>query len=205
MSYHQVLSQDVQWPHLLSNKLNIPNLVNYAIGCGSNSRIIRTTLEFLSSHDDLENTLVIIQLSDSFRFEFISKKGYEWVQCNNNACVPSCEEGYELIANKLKHYNKQVEFLEYFQHVMTLEYMLKMSKVKKYFIINWTAEHEFDQIALDKIDFLNKSISWIKKLDSKGSSIFKTNYEPFKTDPHPNENGHQQIANWVLDLIKHRI
>jgi hypothetical protein len=205
MSYHQVLPRDVQWPHLLSKELNIPNLVNYATGCGSNSRIIRTTFDFLNSHDDLENTLVIIQISDAFRFEFISKVFNEWVQCNNNACVPSCEEGYELIANKLKHYNKQVEFLEYFQQVMALEYMLKMSKVKKYFIINWNGGHEFDHVALDKINFLNNSISWIKPLDSTGSSIFKTNYEPFKTDPHPNKNGHQQIADWVLDLIKYRI
>jgi hypothetical protein len=205
MSYHQVLPREVQWPHLLSRQLNIPNLVNYATGCGSNPRIVRTTFDFLSSHNDLENTLVIIQLSDAFRFEFISKTSKEWVQCNNTCCLSDDKEGWELLDIKLKNYNKLVEFSEYAQQVMALEHMLKISKVKKYFIINWNGSQEFDNIEQHKIKFLDNSISWIKESDSKGSSIFRSEYEPFESDPHPNENGHKQISEWVLNLIKNKI
>lgn len=34
------------WPYFLSEKLKADMCVNYAMGCGSNDRIVRTTLDF---------------------------------------------------------------------------------------------------------------------------------------------------------------
>ncbi len=64
------------WPYHLSNKLNIEKTINHALGCGSNQRIVRTTLDwiFSKSQEELYNTLVIIQWSDPSRFEYYVPK-----------------------------------------------------------------------------------------------------------------------------------
>ena len=50
------------WPQYLADHLQIPNIVNDAIGGGSNARIFRTTMEYIAqlSEEQRAQTLVII-------------------------------------------------------------------------------------------------------------------------------------------------
>jgi hypothetical protein len=137
MSYYKLLPKNIQWPNLLGKELGIERVVNYGEGCGSNSRILRTTLDYLNNSQDLEETLAIIQTSNPFRFEF--QFANSWVQCNNlhaatkNRTASSLAE--QLISSKLKTYTKETEFNEYFQQALAIEHLLKFSPIKKYFFI----------------------------------------------------------------------
>ena len=60
------------WPYFLGKKINASKTVNLSHGNGSNNRIFRTTLNWLSkqSQEDLDNTIAIIQFSEAARNEF---------------------------------------------------------------------------------------------------------------------------------------
>jgi len=64
------------WPHHLGNLLGIDNVVNLSLLCGSNQRIVRTTLNWLLSKtpEELKNTIAIIQWTESSRYEYYVPK-----------------------------------------------------------------------------------------------------------------------------------
>lgn len=72
-----VRTNDV-YPGILAKKLNIPTYTNEALGGGSNDRIIRTTLEWVSNYlgrgHDPERLFVIIGWTQCYRKEFTWNK-----------------------------------------------------------------------------------------------------------------------------------
>jgi hypothetical protein len=73
-----------QWPHILANKLNIPDVINDALWNGSNERTFRKLDQFLKSHTgDLDKVLFIIQFTFPWRYEMWSdniQEDYTWEQ-----------------------------------------------------------------------------------------------------------------------------
>lgn len=64
------------WPHHLGNLLGVNNVVNLSLLCGSNQRIVRTTLNWLLSKtsEELTNTIAIIQWTELSRYEYYVPK-----------------------------------------------------------------------------------------------------------------------------------
>ena len=64
--------QKITWPAHLKKLFRYENVVNKAMGCGSNQRIVRTTFDWVTSQpkEILENTIAVIQWSDPFRYEY---------------------------------------------------------------------------------------------------------------------------------------
>jgi hypothetical protein len=60
------------WPHHLGNLLRADNVINLSLSCGSNQRIVRTTLNWLLSKTpkELKNTIAIIQWTELSRYEY---------------------------------------------------------------------------------------------------------------------------------------
>ena len=206
MTFHNVLPKEQQWTHLLGKELNIPNIINDGLGCGSNPRILRTTFDYLSCQTDISNTLVIIQLTNPFRFEFNEGPNF-WGRCNNNSCVAhDVNYGKKFTAVKSRYYTTEAEFNEFFQQVLAIECMLKSFNIKKYFFIHYNGDEEFKTINNQSKRFLDKSISWASSLNMSESSIFKSNFEKISnTDHHPGIRGNEQVKDWLLNLIKHRL
>ena len=87
------LRQTMVWPWFLKNHLNMENCVNDALGCGSNQRIVRTTLEWLQSQtpDTLNDTLAIIQLTETSRYEYFEPDYEQWSLCKVEVCMQESE------------------------------------------------------------------------------------------------------------------
>ncbi len=64
------------WPHHLGKLLNSDEVINYSIACGSNQRIMRTTIDWLTSKtkEELKNSIAIIQWTELSRYEYYVAK-----------------------------------------------------------------------------------------------------------------------------------
>jgi hypothetical protein len=60
------------WTYHLGQLLGVDDVVNYSIACGSNQRIMRTTVDWLTSKtkEELQNTIAIIQWTELSRYEY---------------------------------------------------------------------------------------------------------------------------------------
>ena len=69
------------WPGQLAQNLGAESVTNLGISCGSNQRIIRTTLEWClqQTPEKLKNTVALIQWTHSMRYEYyVPKKDSIW-------------------------------------------------------------------------------------------------------------------------------
>ena len=73
---------NVTWPKHLSDLLACTEFHNHGMGCGSNARIVRKTLEFfvpkVLNGEDLSDWIVAIQWSEPSRFEFFDTVTNTW-------------------------------------------------------------------------------------------------------------------------------
>ncbi len=77
------------WPHHLGELMGMDKVVNLSLACGSNQRILRTTLDWLlsKSPEELKNTIAVIQWTELSRYEYYVMKddnpieniGHRWI------------------------------------------------------------------------------------------------------------------------------
>jgi len=81
----------VTWPGVLAKNLKSNSFRNYALSCGSNDRIVRTSLEFyrdlLQQGKQVTNWYAIIQFTYSERFEFFDASKQSWSIIKNNIYI----------------------------------------------------------------------------------------------------------------------
>jgi lysophospholipase L1-like esterase len=105
------------WPHHLGKLLNSDEVINYSIACGSNQRIMRTTIDWLTSKtkEELKNSIAIIQWTELSRYEYYVAKNQNdqienihdrWL-LNKSDCVVT---SWDVTDNY--HKNKTVFFMD---------------------------------------------------------------------------------------------
>jgi len=193
------------WPTLLAKNLNF-DLVNEAMPGGSNYRIVRKTLDFLSVH---RPQLVVIAWSSYLRTEFSSQNscpaGVNNLDYNGQPIIqvqPNYNKYHKhdigVVESFYKTANQEWLMDNYLNQVLLLQSYLKCSKIQHVFVN-----------ALDNYDreFYRRPKSKLVTGEFLGwpNQCFNQWFDASQRlpDGHLNEQGHVRLMEMLLDHVKH--
>ena len=208
------------WPYKLSKLMNMSEHVNLSIGCGSNQRIIRTTLEWIMQQDrsTLDRTIAIIQLTEPSRYEYYQDDIDEWtlnkiehvqfvgtdaeieyanVLNEHRLSTFTWVEGiFKIVDTCLTLDNIFKSFgIEYYlcTNSNDMRYLTKMIKTHQPKMCNYES-HRYSVSSLTKyLSLINKSCNWINGTYEK-SVLCEMGLETLVNDAHYSQKGHAQLA-----------
>jgi hypothetical protein len=198
-------------------------LINDGLGAASNSRMIRTTLDFInnSSQEDLESTLVILQWTLLERDELFLNDGEsnaQWVRFNPTQRFSDLERcfapGFVNIVDKFWElhtayiHNFEHKLMKYFQDIYLMHNLLKAKNIKHYFFnafpIGFGAPETFNLDFSKWFDIYAKEIepTALNCFDTFSEFVYNTQSETNQTliisDGHPNALGHKLWADHII-------
>lgn len=193
----------VTWPGVLGELTKSEDTVNYALPCGSNDRILRTTLNFfgekLANGDRCKDWIAIIQLTYAPRFEFFDEKIGKWSLVKQDNFLdgngtPYDSKTKERLENYYRFNNDVFYQNKTFHHICTLGHFFSFHKIKYFF---WTLYN--DQLYLDTMQkkYCNKHFNWMSD---------DIDFHPKATRlscGHPTKQGHIELAKLFRREIKH--
>jgi hypothetical protein len=196
------------WPHHLGNLLNATQVINLAVGCGSNQRTFRTTHDWVtsSSADTLSDTLAIIQFTEPSRYEYnLPANGHDleesWVKCKAGVVTsdiwrPDLNELHQEINDKRLCFYSDIEgAYSVLAYCEALHNLFTRHGVKYYF---WDGGFLFfllEENLIDKKlkDYFLEKFNWFP---------LRIPYEPIAAhDVHPSIQGHKDIANNLHQIL----
>lgn len=203
----------VVWPHHLGKLLNTEQVVNLAMGCGSNQRIIRTTFEWLltQSKEELADTIAVIQFTEPSRFEI----NYDniWYNCKigcvtfgDNRIVSTHEEDmkvqemYSLVESRFITYSDVESDYSLLSSVLAIDNLFKQFHLKDWYFWSFSNDlirskyKEYYCIYYKIVDKHYMTDLW--NYSRVGTQFFNKEF-----DPHPDIEGHRQIANALFHEI----
>ena len=81
----------ITWPGRLAEIMEYSEFHNHSMGCGSNSRIVRKTLDFftplLLAKQDLSDWAAVVQWTDPMRFEYFDDESQSWALCKHDVLL----------------------------------------------------------------------------------------------------------------------
>lgn len=201
------------WPHHLGKLLGADKVVNLSSGCGSNSRMIRTTLDWIKtlSRTECENTIAVLQFTEWSRFELYSQidnnNEYEniqdrWLKCKVDTAIltgagvdppDDVDNIIDFVNRKVTYETSIVWVYQTLSWLYALKGIFDNYGIKKYYFWHmgqswkfWPKEYK-DEVC-NNFNILDKDEDWI--------------YDRVNTiDTHPNINGHKQIAHIIYNKI----
>ena len=201
------------WPNHLGNLINVDQVVNLSIGCGSNERIQRTTFDYFTNlihQQSLSNDwYAIIQWSIPHRFEYWDEGSDSWALCMVNGSMTSRETDWRhrvQIDNFTKHiwtnFNDTTYSQRYWTQVVGLASFFEKFKIPYWFsnldtsALNYLDSHQ--------IEYLQNHVSWLgNSPHKKFGDLFEERHD--SGSGHPSRLGHQQIAQSIYNLIQDKL
>lgn len=191
------------WPHHLGKLLDTDSVVNLAMGCGSNPRIVRTTLEYFLQNTPKEPIIAVIQFTDPFRFELYNSNDIndwnndteKWARVTNSGYI-DCGMNLDFMKNLLKvnveTYTHIHGMYQLITQTLALVKLFEMYDVRYYL---WDAFTTLNIYPKKYIDFIKK----FHILDPGGAWMYD---RISQKDNHPSILGHKQIAELIYKDIK---
>jgi hypothetical protein len=195
--YLTELRERSTWPWFLKNKLNAECCVNYAMGCGSNDRIVRTTVDFFIdrkiTHNDLEDWLVIIQFTTPERYE-IFENG-KWLLIKSDVVIPSVsKEKYDAYQARMVDNNENY-INKIFNQCVLLSSFLKTNNIKYYFVHARFPSYSKESYKM----YLENNVNWLAE-SINDSFILNFSDKKFSSG-HLNTKGHKEAAERIFNYI----
>jgi hypothetical protein len=206
------------WPHQLMNLLEYDNNVNLSMGCGSNQRIVRTTLDWILKQDreTLDNTIAVIQWTEVSRYEYYSRTTQpdqnnnwnwdnsddDWALVKAGICIypPGArnfhipEKEFHQSQLRYKTYSDVEGLYSFITQFTALANIFEKYNIKYYY---WNALGVPVKYFPDSLKDYSSSFNW---LNNKHDHWY---YDRISTeDKHPNEHGHKRIAQYMFKEIK---
>lgn len=222
---HQSYRYKHRYANIIAEKLDA-EVVDLSATGNSNHAIVRTLIDFLilngyTKKDKNKELFVCIGWTSPVRTEFwIDKFGYyygygPWF--NSSPLIISNKEIYEALKQfTLYLHSERKQIIDYYMQVLTMERFLKSYDINyimfQCFYNNEFGLTKFDNI-FDKPEYVNLKEQQIynevddKRFLSKNESLFtkffSKNYDKFMFEKtHPNELGHQVIADFIYNSCK---
>jgi hypothetical protein len=191
------------WPAHLADLLGAEECVNLSMGCGSNDRIVRTTMDFFSQNTDTD-WLVIIQLTQPHRFEYWDEQHQTWVmnipnsvKLEKNITANDTCEHIRFRDSVYVHTNDRTYAQKYWTQVIGLASFLSNRNLNYKFI---NLVKNFD-VHLEEYQrqYLSSNVNWLNDnyMDTIGS-LFSGQDD----GTHPTVEGHKEIAQSIFDKLK---
>lgn len=210
------------WPHHLGLKLNA-SVINLGAGCGSNQRIVRTTLDWLSqqSLEILSQTLAVIQWTDPSRYEYYEPYNYKdrkenmqhrWVKVNSQVVI-GCKEDSNPEKSRRdeerreKRYETHTIQEDMYRMISDIAAMAKIFKdfgVRYYY---WSHAHISDKFYPHLLKYY-KTYPWLNPPLNGDDDDWRLHWQYERvspTDMHPSFLGHKQIAEYIYEKIKFEV
>lgn len=202
------------WPHHLGNLLNAKKVTNLSAGCGSNSRMIRTTLDYLRtlSSQEREDTIAVMQFTEWSRFELYNQldenNDYEniqerWLKCKVDTAILSgshmqapdnIDDIVDLVNRKIILETPIVWIYQTLGCMYSLKGIFETYGVKKYYFWQlgqgwnyWPDKYKTE--IYENFNIIDKDKDWEYERVDKIK------------DTHPSLNGHKELANIIYNKI----
>ncbi len=199
------IEQQHTWPALLAEHFKF-ELINEAVPGGSNYRIIRKTLDFLSKH---KPALVIIAWSSYLRTEFSSQCSYPSLASNldyNGQPIIQVQPNYNKyhkddvkgVESFYKNVNQEWLMDNYLNQVLLLQSYLKYSKILHVFVNALdNYDREFYRRPKTKL-VTGEFLGWPNQCFNQWFDASQR-----LPDGHLNEQGHVRLTEMLIDHVKH--
>jgi hypothetical protein len=182
------------WPSHLSNLLSCTETVNFAIGCGSNQRIVRTTFDFfidkIKNNENLSDWVAVIQWTEPSRYEIYDEKFDRFNLIKLDVVIPNVKQNrYEYLQNRF--YESDELFIS--------EFLVHLNSLASFFD-KWNINYRFTRINPSPPipDYYKNNLKWVDEFSSMldHHKIFQ-----YKCG-HPNIEGHKLIAKELYNSFK---
>jgi|688.fasta_scaffold378567_2 hypothetical protein len=195
------------WTHHLGNKLNANSIVNLAIGCASNQRIVRTTYNwFFEQYDGKEEVIAVIQLTDCGRYEVYNTDNFydltndelRWSRIKIDLAMRGGGTYSPEEYTKLQHrFYFDTEIENIYNTIRDCAALSNLSNIFPVKVLIWGLSN-WDLHYKDKCA---KQIKILNKLNYTEIGTLK--YDKIsEKDPHFSRLGHEQISEWLyLQLL----
>lgn len=201
----------VTWPKHLADKLNCTEFTNQGMGCGSNERIVRKTLEFftdkINNGIDVSDYFVAIQWTESSRFEFFDNASKSWgivkhdvIATENVRAMPDDER--QEIFTYFKYNNNKYWASKLFASIICLGTFFAQYNIKYVFTM---VNCPYTLIGFDEyqLKYCNDNFNWYNN-DILKSGVDNMDVERVGSG-HPSELGHIQIAQHLYQFLSTQI
>ena len=206
------------WPHHLMNLLEFDNNVNLSMGCGSNQRIVRTTLDWILQQDreTLDNTVAVIQWTEPSRYEYYSKstepdKHSNWDWENNlgdwslvkvGGCIyPPGVKNWHMPDEEIKQ--SQIRYRTYSDIEGLYSFVSQFTALANIFETYNIKYYYWNALGVPVIYFPEPIKKYASKFNWVNPDHLSWDYERIsKDDHHPNVNGHLQLAQYIFKEIQ---
>ena len=199
----------VTWPKKLADKLECTEFYNHGMGCGSNERIVRKTLQFftdkINQGIDVSDYIAVIQWTDQSRFEFFDEFSKSWGLVKHDVIAiekprPNEDIGFaQDLYNTFKFNNDMYWASKLFASIVCLGNFFKQHNIKHLFT---TMNCMGTFIGFDEyqIDYCSDNFTWYNN-DIIHSGIDDMQVERCEKSSHPSEYGHTHIAEHLYKFL----
>lgn len=201
------------WPQKLAKKMNIDECVNLSLGCGSNSRILRSSLDFFT-YEMTENRMsddwiAIIQWTQAHRYEYWDEDSQSWAMVIPSGTTTSRFIKYEEMKKLDKHLSNTYAYLNdktyaqwYWSQVVSLAAFFDQNKIR-YWFTNLSTDH-MGFLGAWQQQYLREKINWINDdMYSTIGMIFQDRHD--SGSGHPSLLGHDQIAQSIYCFLERKL
>lgn len=212
------------WAGRVKEQLKIKNLINGALGGASNSRILRTTVDFILTltKEQRQSTLVVIGWTDTGRDEILLQN--TWQYFNVTQPFSSTINKHQITDDELikkvdkfqedyivNIYEDRVGVQKYFQGVYLLSNLLENLGIRYYFfsaLPQWWGDGELklNHVVEDELPVYVKwyeNHHFIHPMSDNMFTFIQSNKQfPRGKYNHPLSQGHVAWADYLLPFIK---
>jgi len=184
------------WPWHLHQLLGTEECVNLAMGCGSNARIVRTTLDFfvekINKQEDVNDWLAVIQWTEPSRYEVYDDRCGQFNLIKTDVVLPEVSsERFDYLQKRFLEDDKTFNS-EWFTLLVCLSSFFNKHNIRYVF-----------SLMMPMYNLNNYCIHNMNWLDSKIESSVLIDTEKFRyNNIHPNLDGHKYIANRIYNRVK---
>lgn len=200
----------ITWPKHLSDKLGCSEFHNHSMGCGSNARIVRKTLDFflpkILNNEDLSDWVVAIQWTEPSRFEFYDEISKSWAIAKYDVALFEKHRNTDVDdkQNILHYYSYNNDIVwgqQFFTQINALGNFFKAHGIRYVFtMIHESFAHTLTE---QQKRYCNENFVWYAN-DMIVGTIDRMKVEPCINDPHPSIVGHQQIAEKLFSFLSNQ-
>lgn len=216
------------WPYKLMNMMGMSEHINLSQGCGSNQRMIRTTLEWIMEQDrsTLDRTIAIIQLTEPSRYEYYQEDTDHWTLNKvDHVLLKGTDAEMDLARRindlRLSTFTPVEGIFNVVNTCLTLDNIFKTFCIDYYLVTNANYmcsmmeliqthqpemfkldSHRYSESSLENyISLINKSGNWINETYEK-SVLSEWNCETLsENDAHYSQLGHTQLASYIHRIL----
>ena len=213
--HHNVSPENMErlrlvWPMRLGELIGAESVMNQSMGCGSNPRITRMTLQFftekIENGESLDDYVAVIQFSEPNRFEVYNEELGMWTLVKVGAVIgnkqPRNSEDYRMLQSKYEYASEKQDLHSFMRHVTCLGNFFEKHNIKYMFTsMAGTPGGELKEYAaiskyINRYNWSNGTME-----DSKITGMPEVG-QVSEFDCHPSINGHAAIGQAFATSLK---